>query len=107
MTQHNRPAMISAFEEDDEVYFLPPRSFLKQYSLLVEAVYLTKQPEPEVKHWMKRGGSKVPVRNYRAYRSLRRIDKWLYKLDGQIANYFRYPDYEIPDPERRERGKEA
>ena len=90
--------MIAPLEEDDEVYFLPPRAFLKQYSLLVEAVYLTKQPEPEVKHWMKRGGAKLPVRNYQAYKALRRIDKWLYRLDSQMSGYMN-EDRMVRDPD--------
>jgi len=94
--------MIATLEEDDEVYFLPPKTFLKQYSLLVEAVYMTSQPKPEVpddkKHSMMKAGFKLPVRNYRAYKSLRRMDKWLSRHSHQIINFFQYSDYEIPNP---------
>ena len=85
--EHNRPAVIATLKEDDEIYFLPPRSFLKQYSLLVEAVYLTRQPEPEVKHWMKRGGVRLPVRNYAAYRRLRQADQKLYEMGSGISSF--------------------
>ena len=82
---HPRPAVIATLETEDEIYFLPPKDFLAYYSLLVEAVYLTKQVEPEVKHWIRRGGVKLPVRNYLAYRKLRQVDQRLYELKYGIA----------------------
>lgn len=104
MKEHT--ARLEAFAEDEEVYFLPPRSFLKRYSLLVEATYLTRQPEPEVKHWMKRGGVKLPVRNYQAYKALRRVDKWLYRLDSQMSSYMN-KGWMIQDPDIRGYNGEA
>ena len=79
----------AVFEQPDkEIVFLPPESFLRYYSLLVEAVYTTKQPEPEVRtHELRKGGARIPVRNYRAYGELRRIDKRLYQIKQQIMEH--------------------
>ena len=56
-------------KKEECMAFLPPESFLSYYALLVEAVYLTKQPEPEVKtHQLRRQGSQIPVRNYKLFR---------------------------------------
>ncbi|MDY6796975.1 MAG: hypothetical protein SWK76_17085 [Actinomycetota bacterium] len=72
----------------DAQRFLPPESFCSYYGLLLEAVYLTKQPEPEVKtHEMRRRGARWPVRNYGAYKKLRKIDQSLYDLKREIYGF--------------------
>jgi hypothetical protein len=69
--------------------FMPPESFLTAYSLLVEAVYLTRMPSPEVQvmHKIRRKGMEIPVRNYRAYRYLRKIDQRLYEEAARIYRF--------------------
>lgn len=76
-------------KKEDALRFLPPESFQVQYSLLVEAVYLTRQPEPEVKpaRVMRRQGQEIPVRNYKAYDQLREIDKQLYGIKRRIVEF--------------------
>lgn len=77
--------------------FLPPRSFLATYSLLVEAVYLTRFPSPEARtHTLRRRGAQIPVRNYRAYRQLRRIDQRLYELGRAIRAHLNGEDEDAP-----------
>jgi len=69
--------------------FLPPEKFLTAYGLLVEAVYLTRMPGPEVKalHRLRRRGTEIPVRNYRAYRFLRKVDQRLYEETARIYRF--------------------
>lgn len=68
--------------------FLPPESFLSMYGLLVESAYLTRHPRPEARtHYVMRRGSKWPVKNYRAYKELRRIDQRLYELGRKIIRF--------------------
>lgn len=79
---------LATFDKPDaEIVFLPPESFLRYYSLLVEAVYLTKQPEPEVKTQLRRGGVRIPVRNYRALDRLLAMDRRLYNIKREILEY--------------------
>lgn len=72
--------------------FLPPESFLEKYNLLIYLIYLADIPDPEVrtegKHWLRRGGAKIPVRNYEAYRLMRSIDKVLYDQARRMEKYF-------------------
>ena len=92
LRHRNDEKRIASFSEPTkEINFLPPESFLVYYSLLVEAVYLTRQPEPEVKQWIKRSGFRIPVRNYRAYRKLRQIDQRLYEAKYEIVQYLGEP----------------
>ena len=71
-----------------EMYFLPPESFLEYYSLLVEACYLTRRPEPEVKTGeLRRGGFRIPIRDWQAYKKLKQVDKSLYRLRYDIAKW--------------------
>lgn len=73
---------------DSEILFLPPESFLRYYSLLVEAVYMTKQPEPEVRTGeIRKGGMRIPVRNFRAFTELKRVDSRLYGIKRWIVEY--------------------
>ena len=69
--------------------FLPPEKFLAVYGLLVEAVYLTRLPGPEVNvpHKLRRRGREIPVRNYRAYRFLCRVDQRLYEETARIHRF--------------------
>ena len=80
-------------KKEECMAFLPPESFLSYYALLVEAVYLTKQPEPEVKtHQLRRQGSQIPVRNYKAYRKLKQVDQALYGLKRSIYGFLNPKD---------------
>ncbi len=72
----------------DALRFLPPQSFLAYYSLLVEAVFLTRQPEPETKaHKLRRHGAEIPVRNYQAYDMLREVDGQLHRVKRRIIEF--------------------
>lgn len=65
--------------------FLPPERFLIYYGLLVEAVFMTSQPEPEVRtRYLRRGGRNIPIRNWKARQKLSDVDQKLYELRDSI-----------------------
>jgi len=77
--------------------FLPPDSFLEMYDLLVYAVYQASKPTQTTpaKHVIKKGGASIPVRNYAAYRKLRRIDQRMYDLAREIREFLYYDPDEV------------
>lgn len=80
---------------------LPPESFLAAYSLLHEIAYLSRGPQPEIKiSYQKPGEVKLPIRDFRAHRMKRNLDKQLYRLKYQIVQYLEKGE-EIPDPDKR------
>jgi len=91
----------------DALRFLPPQSFLTYYSLLVEAVYTTRFPAPEVKHFMRRWGLRIPVRDYRAYRMLRQVDQRLYELSHCIRGFLSGEEDVELRPGRRHKAVDA
>ena len=72
---------------DGRDLFLPPRSFVEAYSLLVEHVYLLRLEPQESPHKMRRRGTTIPVRNYRAYQKLRRTDGKLRDMAREIYDF--------------------
>ncbi|MFA7094814.1 MAG: hypothetical protein WC116_09970 [Thermovirgaceae bacterium] len=84
---------------------LPPESFLATYSLLYELAYLADGPKPEIRaSYRRQGEGKVPIRDFRAHRMKANIDRQLYRLKYQIAQYLE-DEQRIPEPDPRKWGK--
>jgi len=88
-----RTDKLQVVRADDRELFLPPQFFLEAYSLLVEHVYLSRKPasEGEPLHKLRRRGVTIPVRDYRAYRKLRRVDGELRELAHKILGFLDEP----------------
>jgi len=68
--------------------FLPPESFLNWYEELIYHIYLhNDREEHETRHYLKRRGAKIPVRDYDAYNLLRSVDKELYAQRRRIEKF--------------------
>ena len=72
--------------------FHVPESVEAWYDLLVKLCYDGDRPDPEVKHFMRRGGKKIPIRDYDSYRLLKSIDKVMYDQSRRICRYFEGKD---------------
>ena len=75
--------------------FYPPESFLDRYDELVHTVYLHKDEieGEEPRHYMKKGNSKFPVKDYDAWKLLQQIDRYeLRKLTKRIDRFLAQRD---------------
>jgi len=87
VVQGDRRARVNKHE------FLPPESFLNWYEELVHQVYLHDDgEEQEPRHYLKRRGAKIPVRDYKAYNLLRSVDRQLYEQRRRIERLLTHRD---------------